>query len=494
MLLRLCQLKSLHFFLIALFLSACSWRKVEIVAEPEPEVSNQWFSTNQNHSLVDAGGVPVSHLLFDATPELDPTEQTVNVVIATPEGSPYGLEIDMNSGQRYYSHSYCKQTDVWGSYKGSLNLPNFSIGYIPRMLDQLGEAQKVIVWSRRREFRDSALVGPQSVRLVGAYVEQICPEGNCLGKDNWLSKLVFVGLDAKDSSLATVKEVKDFTNTFDWKTSKALLENINGRNFIGEQASPAVRVGQLISFEESFDYFKKRSIHLSDVELKKIQRGCHLLYDRLWEEVGKVRPEDEPAKTIEELNAKIKLKESLKTKKLPAGFAARFQSFTKKYFNEVSTCEKFVYHGNLNRDPEVFWFLSYMGLYYRLHREGFFFDCGSRSWQRNILDDRGRPVHDLKKEIDECGEQEIDQAMNYLPNFLKGLKSDKIFYRFIDYDNRSFGTHSKMYTWIKEKQNKFECRNDPNTEILKKMSLFPEDIEWKERNIKDISNEVKIIF
>ena len=494
MLLRLCQLKSLHFFLLTLLLSSCSWRKVEITAEPEPAISNQWFSVNKNHSLVDSKGEPVSHLLFDNSPELNPNERTVNVLIVTPEGSPYAYELDMNSGQRYYSHSYCKQSDVWNSFSGSLNRPIFSIGYIPRMLDQLGEPQKVIVWSRRKDFKNESAGKSQPVRLVGAYVEQICPEGNCLGKDNWLSKLVFVGIDAQDMSLVGLKDIKDFQNTIDWKTSKALLENINGRNFIGEQTFPSLRVGQLIPYEEAFDYFQKRSIHLSDVELKKIQRGCHLLYDRLWEEVGKVRPEDMPSKTIEELNAKIKLKESLKEKKLPSSFAARLQKFTKKYFNEVSTCEKFVYHGNLNRDPEAFWFLSYMGIYYRLHREGYFFDCGSRSWQRNIQDDRGRPIHDLKKEIDECGEQEIDMAMNYLPNFLKGLKADKNFYRFIDYDNRSYGTHSKMYSWIRSKSNKFECRKDPNAEIHKKMNLFPEDIHWKERNIKDIANEMKIIF
>jgi hypothetical protein len=498
MLLRLCQLKSPYIGLITLtlFLSSCSWRRDEGPTSTEllTTFNNHWFSHNKNHSIVDTQNEPEPHLLFDTTPEFKVQERTVNIVLATPQGSAHAYSIDLNSGQRYYSHTYCKQKDIWNKYSGTINRPVFSIGYMPRVLDQLGEAQKVIVFSKRGSFLDTALTNYHKIKLVGAYVEQICPDGNCLGKNNWLSKLVFIGVDAEDGGLASMMTTADFKKSFDWETSKSYLENIDGKNFIGDLNYPATRVGQLIEYEDAFDYFKKRSIFLSDVELKKIQKGCHILYDRLWEEVGMERPEDKPAKDMKEMNAKIKLREQIKKEKKPVGFAARFQKFTKKYYTEVSTCEKFVYHGNVNIDREKFWFLSYVGLFYRLHREGYFFDCRNRTWQRNVLNDQGEPVYSLKRDIDGCKELEIDQAMDYLPNFLKGLKGEKDYFRFVDYDNHPFGTHKKMYSWVKVKSQRFDCSGDPNVAVKREMDLFPEDVAWKEKNVKDYADREKIIY
>lgn len=497
MLLRLCQLKSLILLLPILgMMSACSWRRDNGPSSSElmTTFSNNWFAVNPNHAVVDKNNEPLPHLLFDTTPEFNSQERTVNAILTTAEGSPHAYTIDMSSGQRHYSHSFCKQKDVWNAYSGKIDRPIFSIGYIPRVLDQLGEPQKIIVWTKRKGFSELIGTNYHKVKLVGAYVEQICPEGNCLGKSNWLSRLVFVGVDNEDKSLAAIASVADFKNAFNWEQSKAYLENIEGRNFIGDTTYPAIKVGQLIEYDDAFDYFKKRSIFLTDIELKKIQKGCHILYDGLWEEVGKMRPEDKPAKTTQELVAKLKLQNELKKKRQPVGFAARFQKFTKKYFTEISTCEKFVYHGNVNRDREAFWFLSHVGLFYRLHREGYYFDCRHRTWQRNVINDQGSQVYNIKEGIEECKELQIDQAMDYLPNFLAGLKGEKEFFRFIDYDNHAFGTHNKMYSWVKSKSRKFDCSGDPNAEIRKEMRVFPEDVEWSEKNIKDIADEMKIIY
>ena len=497
MLLRLCQLKTLiQIAFILMIVSACSWRSGRDQT-PEELVSsfpNKWFSLNPNHSLVDSKGEPVPHVMFDTTPEFREKERFVNTIIATPRNSEHNYQIDLNSGQRYYTHSFCKQSDVWSKYNGNINRPSFSIGYIPRVLDQLGEPQKIIVWSNRGNYGKSNDANYFKVKIVGAYVEQICPEGNCIGKSNWLSRLVFVGLDAADTSMPAVTNVADFQKTINWEESKAELENIEGRNFIGDNTYPAVRVGQLIDYGEAFDYFKKRSIFMNDQELKKIQKGCHSLYQGLWDEVGKWRPEEIPAKTKEELSAKLKLREELKKKRLPVGFAARLRIFTKKYYQEISTCERFVYHGNINKDPESFWFLSYMGIYFKLHREGYHFNCQTKSWQRNILNRDGKLTYDLKEDIEYCSDRDIDLAMDYLPNFLSGLKGEKEFYKFIDYDGHSFGTHKKMYSWVKMKNRRFECSKDPNQNIKKESRIFPEDVSWKNRDVKDIADDMKIIY
>jgi hypothetical protein len=210
--------------------------------------------------------------------------------------------------------------------------------------------------------------------------------------------------------------------------------------------------------------------------------------------VGKESLEDKPAKNMAEMKAKIKLREQMKKEKKPVGFAERFRIFTKKYFSEISTCEKFVYHGNINLDREKFWFLSYVGLYYRLHREGYYFDCNNKVWQRNALNDEGVFIHDLRRDIDKCKELEIDQAMGNLQNFLHGLKNERDNFRFIDYDNHPFGTHKKLYSWVKDKSRKFDCSKDPNLAVKKEIKFFPDDVSWKKRNIKDYADREKIIY
>lgn len=496
MLLRLCQLKSLGpLILILLFTSSCSWWRDDLSGSDLIHIfDNKWFSVNKEHSLVNPDGEPAPHLFFDTTPEFKSEDRTVNTIVMVPAGSQYSYSIDLSSGQRYFSHKYCKQKDVWNLYSGTIGKPYFSIGYIPRVLDQLGEPQKVIIFSKKSGYAENAATNYHKVKIAGAYVEQVCLEGNCLGKSNWLSRLVFIAVDSEDKGLVDIKTTQDFKSEFDWSQAKAYLENIDGRNFMGDNRYPAIRVSKLIEYEDAFDYFKNRAIFMTDKEIKKIQSGCLSLYEKLWDDVGKVRPEDAGAKTIEELNAKLKLREKLRDNRKSVGFAARLRKFTKKYFNEVSTCEKFVYHGNINLNREKFWFLSYMGIFYRLHKDGYYFDCRRKTWQRNVFNRDGKLSYDIKDGIDDCDNGDIDRAMEYMPNFIKSLKGEREFYRFVDYDNHPFGTHQKMYSWVKMKNRRFECSGDDNEEIQKEMRVFPEDTNWIQRDVKDISEKLKIIY
>jgi len=497
MLLRLCQLKSQLLFLIFLVILAGCATAHKKAPEGEAILStfpNQWFSVNPGHSIVGSDGIPVSHMFFDTRPEFRSSNRVVNALIATPENSQHSYNIDLYSGQRYYEHTYCKQSDIWNEFSGIIHRPGFSVGYIPRVLDQLGGPQKVIIWTRLKNYHETAVHNYRDVKLVGAFVEQICRDGNCLGKNNWLSRLVLIAVDANDPELSKINNVTEFQKHFDWPTSKAHLQNINGRNFIGGESYPRVKISQLIEFSDGFDFFKKNTLFLTDRKLYQIQKSCHALYDSFWEEVGKVQPEDKPANTDEEIKQKLKLFESLKKEKKPIGFAARFQEFTKKYYQEMMTCEKMVYHGNINRDPEAFWFLSFMGIYYRLHQEGYYFDCRAGTWQRNVLNVQGEQVYDLRTGINDCNERMIDLAITYLPNFLTSLKGEKEYFRFIDYDNLVHGTHSKMYSWVKVKAPTLVCRKNPNTKILKETTVFPEDVQWKKREVKDKTSKEKWVY
>ena len=496
MVVRLCQLKSL-LLLMLLIMSGCSFLRsdTEVATELLSPIKNEWFASNPEHSLNDQQGKPQPHHFFDVNPELSKNDIYVNAVVIVPEGSNHAYQLDVPSGQRFYSHSYCSQSDVWSQYSGPIKKPTFSIGVIPRLLDQLGEPQKVIIFGGEKTYPKLTDFHQHRIKLIGAAIEQECSEGNCLGRNNWISRMVFVAVNVENKKFENITEMVGLGKIIDWTQTKAVLENLDGRNGGAGTTYPSIRIGNTIKLEEAMEYYRKRSVYLSVKESQKIQKGCHSLYEKLWEEVGEEKSEDRPAKTIEELNAKVKLITELKKKRMPVGFAARLKSFSDSYFAEFTTCQKFVYSGNVNLNSEKFWFLSSIGMFFRLHKDGYFFDCKRQSWQKNNLDGMGKPVYDIKTGMVECKDKDYDYAMQYLPSFLTGLKNgEHSFYKFVDYDMHTFGTHQKLYSWVKVKSKVYDCSRDPNIEIKKELKVFPEDVSWKKRNIKDIADELKIIY
>lgn len=483
--------------LFALLLVSCTSKKnrayeaEDLLSIYEPK----WFSANEQHSLRDENGGLKPHLFFDVGPEFTEREQLVNVVVTTTENSYQAYNVDLVSGQRYYAHSYCNQGDVWNKKSGTFGRPYFSIAYMPRVLDQMGDPQKVLVFGGADRLEHSLDHHFVRVRVIGGYIEENCLELNCLGRDNWTSRLVFIAVDPQDPSYANVMNVEDFKNKQSWEKLQTTLQNMDGRNFSVDRTYPFTRIRNIVSYKDMIPLFRKRSAFMSDKEIQKVQKSCHALYDKLWKDVGQDRPEDKKAKTQEELKTKLRVREELKEKKMPVGKMARFRPLVKKYFSELATCEKFVYHGNINRDPEHFWFHSFVGMFLRLHREGYYFDCTKKVWAQNIYDINGNAAHYLPDEIDYCTDKDMDLAIEYMPNHLKSMKGVfGSFYRFIDYDTHEFGTHRKIYSWVKMNRRAFDCRPDPTAQILEKLMTTPDDVSWKRWEVIDVADELKIIY
>jgi|GEM_PF-1037683 len=496
---RLCQLKSL---LVAslLVVSACAKLKSKdyILAPREllSDISPHWMSINSKHALWNQEEKSEPHLFYDFSPEFSNDKTFVNVVITTPQDSPYAYKLDTKSGQRYYSHTYCNQKDVWGKRGGTFNRPNFAQGYVPRLLDQLGGPQKIIVLENN--IRSTGEVDRKflRVKIVGAYVEKTCPEGNCVNKDNWMSRLVLVAADPLDKKYQNLKTIGEIRKRSDWEDVRATLENMDGRSFITDNSYPAIKVGQLLPYSDAIDYLKENTIYVSNSEMLNIAKGCHALYDRLWKDVGENTKQHiisvkraQPKKDLYKLKDEIKKNEQ----SISMGFSDQVTSFTRKYYKEIMTCDKFVYHGNINQNVETFWFLNYMMMFYRLHQEGHYYNCENKTWQRNVLNDEGLPVYDLKKEIDKCDDKSLDIAMEYMYNYLVGIKgSSAPYYRFVEYDTHIFGSHRKLYTWVKMDARKFECSSNLNEEIFKNAKIIPEEVRWKPRNVSK-PDETKLI-
>jgi len=225
-----------------------------------------------------------------------------------------------------------------------------------------------------------------------------------------------------------------------------------------------------------------------------VRNGCYVLYEKMWQDVGIERPEDKPSKNSKELREKLKLLEDLKKKKQPAGFAARFAKFTQKYSKEFASCERYVQHGNINKNAEKFWFLAYSGMFYRLHKDGYYYDCERGYWRPNLMGKNGKLAYRLNQMIETCDAKDIDLAMGYLPNFLKGEKTSSQYYRFIDYDNLPYGSHRKIYSFVRMPVRKYQCGGDPNKNINASLEVFPGDVKWKPRGTKDFGDKLKIIY
>jgi hypothetical protein len=497
MLKQLCQLKSLAIILL-LGSSSCSFfggnkasRQGDRLLTP---IKGKWFVNNPAHSLWDLEGSPLPHDFFDASPDFSKSNTFVHAVITTPEGSEHQYELDPQSGQRHYSFSYCPQSDIWNNFSGEISRPLYSIGVIPRLIDQSGGLQKVYIFGGKKKYSTQVDHHEHRIRLVGAVVEQTCPIGNCLEKGNWISRMVFLGVDPQDKDFGEIKDVMKLERALNWIKVRAVMENLAGRNDSSGGGFPHIRIGRPITLEAAIDYYKDRSIFLSHGETDEIRKNCHLLYDRLWADVGADLEEDRPATNSEELKNKLKLIEQLKKQRL-VGFANRFRSFATKYGNEYGTCQRYVYAGNLNLKPEVFWFHVYASIFFRLHKEGHHFDCRTRSWHEDLADKRGWRATDFERSLKDCQDKDIDKAMNSLSNYLEGLRnSNSTYFRFVDYDTHTFGTHQKLYSWVKVIPKKFECTKDPNLKIRSEMKILPADVVWKNKYVRDIKDKLKIIY
>ena len=147
MFMRLCQLKTL--ILVGLLLNSCSLRKkTEVEAGNIPEA--KWFSANQEHALEDNSGAK-KHLFFDAASTINWSEGTVKFVALTVADSKLSYMLDLASGQPLAKHEYCEQKDIFGDYRGKVNRPSYVQGFIPKVLDQMGEPQKIIYFSQKKK-------------------------------------------------------------------------------------------------------------------------------------------------------------------------------------------------------------------------------------------------------------------------------------------------------------------------------------------------------
>ncbi|MCO4756244.1 MAG: hypothetical protein KC478_17310, partial [Bacteriovoracaceae bacterium] len=447
------------------------------------EVQGRWFKTVDRFSLKDSKGEAIPHLFFDAFPRVNPEEKTLNFIVTTPENYPTQQKLDMASGQLYMTRRYCRQKDAWGTYKGELNLPPFTDGFVPRILDQLNRPQRIIVFGQDGYYQKYFKTNFFDARIVGAFIEQSCPQGGCLEKGSWLSRLVLIGVQKGNKTYEAVKNVTDLKQIVDWARVKAFVENSSGQNLISQSLYPSMRMGAVVDASQAFHFLKENSHFFTNKNLKKMRIGCYKMYDYLWKDFNKstAQKDDVVLKQLEDKNQKFfnsdKTKITKKVEKFHTRFAKNFIQFNQRY----KTCSKYVYPSSINANPERHWFFAYLDGFHKLHDLGYYYDCSRNVWSPNPYISKNERVVSVEKQFRGCNDQDIDNAMETMPRFFELLKErTRPTYRYVDYDKSTLGTHSKLYSWVEHDNKVLSCSKGPEDKYFKhRLPTFLKDIRWK---------------
>jgi hypothetical protein len=476
-----------------IFLYGCAHKKQHPYESLISRAKPQWFNHQKEYSLTDHQGFVRPHLFYDIEPELNQKQSHINFVPLSIEGSKANFDIDMPSGQRFFTYNSCMAKDLWRTSKRSFSTLPYTIGFVPRILDQLGLPQKVIVFGGKdiMDVKDDVFY---RVKILGGVVEQLCLAGKCTGTKSWLSRLDLIAVYEGDPDFENIRNLDDLFKMKSWDDVKVALENMGGGNDIGGKVVPSVKMGRPLPRQDVIDYLMARNINFTNKELMGLRHSCGKLYDLFWKDVGTYKIFDRPHYTAEDVKEELRQKAELKAKNLPAEFNRRLHRFFNKYVDEFYTCSKFHYLGNVNENPDRFWFLSFMNVYVRLHKKGYFYDCRSKSWQMNVSRERKDDVSNLKEDINHCSNKEIDLAFEYLELSLKAMRNyAPESFRFIDYDNHELGTHQKMYSWVEEKKRGMSCSSERDVALRNQLPIVPTEVKWLKRSHLDKKSELGII-
>jgi hypothetical protein len=448
------------------------------------QIKPKWFITPERFQLKNDDGSVAVHRFWDVKPEISTEKKTLNFVVTTPQGSEYGYNLDIVSGQLYLEKKYCAQRDVWKDYPEDIKFPPFTIGIVPRVMDQLATPQKIIVFGNGDYYRKHYKSNYFDARIVGGFIEQTCPIGTCVEPNSWYSRLILVGVQRKHPRYKDVKNLQDLKKLEDWKEIEAFVENGKGHNQIAGKFYPAFRMGALVDASQAMYFLEKNTKIFTVKDLKQLKISCYKLYDHIWRDLKYVNKIEQPAKSKKEIvkKARVMQKDRAKIVKKVELFHKRYIRLFKRFNREFKTCSKYVYSTNINYDKDRHWFFAYINAFFKLHDLGYYYDCSRNIWDSNPLVAKGKRLVSLKQQMRSCSARDIDMAFEVTIQFLKTLKKkDRNSFRYIDYDRGAIGTHSKIYSWVKTSGKMLSCSERDDKEFAKNLIVFPSDVHWKKR-------------
>ena len=451
----ICQIKKLIFLgLCSILLFSCAQK---IINPPVVDVKAQWFKKDNNLQFINGEYKTIPHLFFDIDPDINIKSRELNTVILVEDDGDHHYLLDLVSGRRVYSHSYCSEEDVWKSYSGSISKPPFHYGFVPRLINRRKKPQKVIIFGDKKYLSKSQKkIGNEAVRIriVGGVVEQFCDSYPCDKLGTWKDSVILVGVAKDDPSYSKVSSIASLSSLVDWKEVKAFLENGRGRSIVAKNTFyPAYRVYGNSAAGKSMK-FAIESGHLFSVsELNTLGRTCEALYEKAYGMKNKVKGEN-------------------------LLFNKVFLEFYKEYWNSFETCKKYVRSPDIKEDYKKHWFYEYLHAFSLAVDLGYVYRCDYETWEPNQINYKGHYVYKQSELFVNCDQEELNTAFPKAVNLLSSLaKTGKRYYKYIQYDQGRETYNERIYNWIEFSGTRQNC-SEKN--ILDKVTIFPEDIVWEE--------------
>lgn len=418
------------------------------------------------------------HMFWDVNPEIRKESATLNFIVVTPEDSTMKYGLDLVSGLHYVDGPYCEQKDSWNKVDFTIERPPFSIGIVPRVLDQLMMPQKIIVFGDEEYYQKHFKENFFDARVVGAYVEQICLDSTCQHDENWKSRLVLIGVQKNHPRYEDVQRPEDLKDLVDWKKVVAFIENGQGKNKIVKKFFPAFRMGALVDASQALHFIGRYSHVFTVSRMKDLKVNCYRLYDHMYSELGHHSALEKPAKSIEEVKNKSK---RIKNKSSDKKFYQKFISFFKKFHKQLKTCSEYVYATNLQDDRDRHWFVTHIIAFTKMHQLGYAYDCNRKAWYPNPMMLNGKLADPVETQMRNCTASAIDRAFGAAVHELnRRFQANKSSYRYVDYDQGSRATHNRLYSWVESDGKVLSCQK--YSEYKQAIRTFPSDIRWISRD------------
>lgn len=511
-------------FLSASLLSCSSDPKPEAIkVKSKPVLAEAvWFNVPERFTMRDEIYNVETHPFFDLVPFKTKDGVDINFYLTTPVGSQHHYDLDIKSGKVYRVRTYCPQKDIWEKYDKTTEKAPFSMGVIPRLLDQSGVPQKIWLFGKKdflHPSKEGGIDQSQRARVVGGVVHQYCDNYPCQTNKDWLSRLILVGVLDEDPMFKEVRTLEELKTKVKWDEIKAFAENNFGRKVSGQNPEPAYRLVGEVKAKAALDFAFKKGHFFSFQEINSMRKNCLSLYDYLWRSQKRVREnltiakrkqeeiagksEEERRKLIElkeyglgnvindEIEVKIRVSEQSKEgQKALNNWGTFFVYFHENYGERYHTCSKFVRPANFKHDSERAWFFSLMTNWFNLESLGQHFFCSGQGWLENPrMTDGSRRFKELQQRF--CGGKTIDLSFDQAITNMSALETaNQPHYRFIQYDYGLGGTHEELYSWVFHNGKEIQCEaGAPGGEAR---SPFPNDVTWKgfyeveDRNFYDI--------
>ena len=432
------------------------------------QVDSKWHQGSKKYSLKNSKGDVSAHLFFDPRPDFDLKNFYTNFVVETVKDSEFLYRLDMVSGKHYTQHKFCKSSDIWKKIKGESYKPPFTVGVVPRVIDQLGNPQRILVFGDAKEYHLLQRTHFFRTRVVGGYIEQSCPINKCVNTGDWKSRVVFLGVNENDSDFEKVFTAKDLFKVVSQNDIKLFIENGFGYNKVVKDYYPSFRMGAVLGASQAINFTRDHSIVFNSKDLKSLKLQCIKLYDYLWRKVG-----DPTVKraSVKDSESSFYYEQSLKGR--PAeNIYSQMKEILKEYEGRVKTCFDYVRYDDINFNRTRHWFMTYLAAFFKLHDLNYRYSCRRQIWTPNSRKNPNYKVS-IDKQFSGCTEKSFGKAFDSAVFTLRKLelRGEKS-YRYIAYDSGSYGTHNKMYNWVLNDGKKPKCEKEMISE------QFPKDMSW----------------